>query len=752
MKQTVRGLGTQFLQELLPSKLLPSLTVGFVNGVIGICLGISFAALIFSGELNRYISAGVGIVLFSSAVIRAVTACLSSFPPIIADIDPLPSAILALMATAIANRMPASATAEEIFLTIVLAIALTSVLTGAFLLTLGLFKVGDLIRYIPYPVVGGFLAGTGWLLVQGAIQVMTDVPLGWEQLPFLLRGDVLFRWLPGLIFAVVLLVISRRYTHFSVMPASLLTATGLFYGWLLLTNTSAAQAMTQGWLLGPFPQASLWQPLTFSDLMQVNWSVVFNQLSSMTTIMVISAPAILLAASGLELMAQQDIDLNRELLAVGIANLICGLGGGMVGYHGLPDSVLVYKMGGRSRVVGLSTAVLFTAVLIFGASVFSYSPKLVLGGLLLFQGLSFLVESIYDDWFKLPKTEYFVVLLILVVIGTVGFLEGVGVGLIAAVILFVINYSQNSVTKHALSGVDYSSRVQRPFNQERLLRQKGEQVYILELQGSIFFGTANKLLNQIRQRFNDSTKEPLRFVVLDFRWVCGLDSSAVLSFVKLKQLAVKQQISLVLTNLPPALEKQLRQGGALDAEDAIAPKGQRGAISKVLPDLDRGVEWCENQILEARKWRRQRFLPLAMQLKNLFTNGKEVSTFIKYLEKVQLGEGEYLFRQGEDFEFLYFVESGQVSTFIELDGGQTRRLQTLGAGTIVGEIAFYTKSGHQTCAIAEQPSKLYRLGVNKLHLMQQENPKAAAAFNEFVLSLLAERLSQAHKEIENLLK
>ncbi len=729
-------------QEFQPSRLLSSLIAGLVSGTVGVLFSISFAALIFSGNLERYLSSGVGIVLFSAVILRTVSALTSSFPIIIADLEPLPTAILAASVATIASSMPEAATSAEIFITVVCWLALTSLLTGAFLLALGKFKIGQLIRFIPYPVIGGCLAGAGWLLFSSSIDVMSDVPLSWVDIPALFQPDVLFRWLSGLIFAVVLLVISRRYSHWLIIPVSIVAAIGLFYILLLLTNTSIPEAIASGWLLSPFSEGSLWQPLNISELTLVNWSVIFAHIGNSITIMVISAIGILLTASSLELIAEYDIDMNRELLVAGIANLAVGLGGGVVGYHTLTDTVLAYRMGARSRLVGLITAGVFVAALIFGSSVIALFPKPVLGGLLLYLGLELLVEWVYEARSKFPLADYCIVLLILVVIGAVGFLQGVGVGLVVAVIFFVINYSRLSVAKRILSGSNHQSHVQRPLNQSRLLREKGDQIYILELQGLIFFGTANKLLNQIRQRISDRDQQPVRFVLLDFRQVSGLDSSAVRSFIKLKQVAQKQLFSLIFTHLSPMAIKQLQQDGALETEDPLC---------QVFPDLDRGLEWCESQILETTKWRRRRYLPLAMQLKNLFANTDQVSTFMSYLEEVQLPEGEYLFHQGDDPQSLYFVESGQVSTLIELNGGQTQRVQTLGAGTIVGEIAFYTKSPYETSAVGDRSSKLYRLGVSELQSMQQSDPKAAAAFSEFALSLFANRLTYANNKIANLL-
>ena len=90
--------------------------------------------------------------------------------------------------------------------TVVAAITLTSLLAGVFFWVLGWLRQGSLVRYIPYPVIGGFLAGTGWLLFQGGLGVMSDASLTLAHLPTLFQADLLLRWLPGVVLAVGLLL------------------------------------------------------------------------------------------------------------------------------------------------------------------------------------------------------------------------------------------------------------------------------------------------------------------------------------------------------------------------------------------------------------------------------------------------------------------------------------------------------------------------------------------------------------------
>ena len=195
--------------------------------------------------------------------------------------------------------------------------------------------------------------------------------------------------------------------------------------------------------------------------------------------------------------------------------------------------------------------------LFFGAPILSLLPKPVIGGLLLFLGLSFLVEWVYDAWFKMSKRDYIIILLILVAMNGIGVLQGVGLGLLLAIGLFVYDYSHTSVIRHALSGECFHSNVDRPPSYNQYLRDHADLIYILELQGYIFFGTVNKLLDQVQKRISEPGHTGLRFIVLDFGHVSGLDSSAVMSFVKMKQLAQTNAFVLVLTHLSPAMQAKL---------------------------------------------------------------------------------------------------------------------------------------------------------------------------------------------------
>jgi SulP family sulfate permease len=714
-------------------------------GILEVTEVTAYAALIFSGDLGAYISRGIGLMLMGEVVIVILTALFCSLPWVVAGLQDTVVAILALISAAIVSQMPAWATHQEKFTTAVVAIALSSLLTGALFLSLGQFRLGNLIRFIPYPVIGGVLAGSGLLLTFGAISVMTGASVSLFHLLPIIQPGLWVKWLPGLLFAVFLLVALRRRNHVLIVPGTLIAAIVVFYILLGLTNTSIAKATEQGWLLGPLlsDHGRLWQPLNVSDLAQVNWVVIGHQIGSLLVIPIIGVIAILLNLTGIELATGQNVDLNRDLKAAGLANLVAGLGGSMVGWQTLSRSTLNYKMGARSRLVGFVLAAVCGIVLWLGGSLLSYLPNLVLGGLLLFVGLDFLVTWVYDSWFKLPITDYLILVLILIVINTIGFLEGVGLGLVLAVILFAVDYSRINVVKHTLTGATFHSNVSRPRLHQQLLRRKGDWLYILELQGFIFFGTAQKILDMIRQRIDNRDLPPLHFLVLDFRLVNGFDSSAVFGFAKMKQLTEARGLTLIFTHLSPKMQRQMKK--------EILQEGEKRSL-QVFADLDHGIEWCEDQMIttfESLDFGATT-LTLMKQLEKALPPSVSASRLMSYFEEKKVEQGEYLIRQGEE-SALYFVESGQVTVQLEDGDGKITRLRTMRSGTVVGELGLYLRQKASASVIADEACTLFYLPAKKLEEMENDAPEIASALHKFIAGILSERLIDTNDALQALI-
>lgn len=542
------------VRELQPEVLLASLIAGSLTGLIGVIRAISYAALIFSGGLAMHLNVGVGIAIFSSAAISIVVATTSSLPGMIATPLAAPTAVLAILAAQIVGELGAT----DPLLTVVAAIALGSLVTGLSLWLLGTCRAGRLLQVMPYPVVGGFMAATGWLLVRGGLQVMTDEAPTWNRLGWFLSPAVFAHWGTGLAIALALLIVTKRYQQSLLMPGILLGSTGLFYGALLWgLRLPLTEIRRQGWLLGPFPTGHLWQPLGRADLAQVHWETIGHCGGTLGLLVFVSLLSLILTNGGIELALGQELDINRELRAIGLANLVAGLGSTMVGNQALPSTLLVHKMGATSRLTGVFKALFCGVVLLLGPTFLAYFPKPVLGSLLLFLGLDLLWQWLYKAWFRLPWSEYFIVAATLAAIVWLGFVAGITAGFCLAALQFL--YGCAIVPMLAAGGQPQAAAAAD--GSASLQAQTAE----VDLQGFLFFGNAARLFQQVRSHLLHPTEDMDR-LVLNFSAVLGADASAVVSLSKLTQLAKEKQVTLVFKGVSAALQQRLCRGQVLDLD------------------------------------------------------------------------------------------------------------------------------------------------------------------------------------------
>lgn len=737
------GLWRELRSELKPERLVPSLMAGSVTSILAVVEAVSYGALIFSGVLAAHVSYGVSVTLTAAAVAGLVTALMGSYKGAVAFPQNQIAPILALVAAGVAAAMPAGASPDQTLLTVMGAIIFTSLVTGVSLGALGVFKLGRLIRFIPYQVIAGFLAGAGWLLMLGAMKTMTGKAVHLHSLPGLFEKAVLLRWLPGLMFALAARGLMRRFKHSLVMPGLLAGAIAIFYAVLFFTHTSVAEAREAGWLIHLSAGKGLWKFMTWQSLTEAQWPVIFSQAGGIATIVFVSAVSVLLIASALELASEQELDLDRELNAAGAANVLSGLAGGMVAFTSLSISSLVLRLGGRSRLVGLMVVAAATVVLFLGADALSYCPEPVIGGLLMFLGLGMVVEWAYDTRRKLPRSAWITVLIILASVGLFGFLQGVLVGVVAAIITFVVRYSTIDVVKHQLSGAQFTSNVDRPLSQQKVLREQGGRIFILKLHGFIFFGTANRLLNEVRARAVDPAQPPLKFMVLDYQEVTGIDASAVVSLIKMHLLARRLGFELVFTHLSDTLRKQMEHGG-------LTLEGGRNLRS--FPNLDYGVENCENELLAAEGVDlgvSRHTLPEYFE--RIAPGALDFAKFAPYLERREAPAGEMIIKQGNPSEDLYFLESGAVTVLLGLEHGDPVRLRKMGPGTVVGELGMYLALPRTASVITDVPSVLYRLSRESLLAMEAKDPKISSAFHKIMVMLLAQRLISTDQTLKALL-
>jgi len=734
----------------LLSRLAPDVTAGSVSALVTLSYSASYAVLIFSGPaLEPFLARGFHTALIAAALVALVVALRSSFPLAIAGPDANATAILAVMAAGLAHTLTAAhLPAERVAGAVVLMLALSAVGAGLIVSLLGVLRWGRLVRLIPYPVCGGFLAGSGFLLLAGAFRVLTGQSLGWGTI-HLVPAQPALAWGTGFGVAIVLLVLPRITGHFLVVPGVLVGAIAAFYLGLWRSGLTLEAARAQGLLMTPIEAGGgAWWPS-----LAVPWPALLVEWRNFLAMVVVVIVTILLNAAGLELATRREVDLDRELRANGLANLVSGLGGGMVGYLSVSRSLLNVRAGATSRAAGVWTAILCAGMALLFPRLLFYFPRPVLAGLLIFLGLALLREWVWDTFFRLPLREHALIVGILVLIAVEGIITGVAFGLLTASLFFAYSYSRASYVRHDLSVATHRSNRERTMETMATLQERGGFGRALCLQGYLFFALASSLVDTCRTMI---VRDGVRYLLLDFRMVQGLDASAALGLSKLHQLCERYRVSLVLSGLRPEHEAVLRQMRFLPHREI-----------HLVSDLDRGMEWVEDRLLAdgldpgapaptsaaPDGLAAARAMP-AMDLRSMLSphfSPEALGVLLGLCETLDLPQGAVLIRRGDAGDALYVVERGEVSVMVALEDGTRKRLRTLGPGSLVGEMALYSGQPRQADVVTETPCRAYRLSAERFARLAREHPEVVIQFHSFVVKLLAQRLTAATDEIRALL-
>jgi SulP family sulfate permease len=400
---------------------------------------------------------------------------------------------------------------------------------------------------------------------------------------------------------------------------------------------------------------------------------------------------------------------------------------------------MAYNIGARTRLANIIVALMCGITLVFGATVVSIFPKVILGGLLLNLGLDFLVEWLVDTWKRLQRMDYFVIVIILLVIGTVGFLEGIVIGLLMSIALFVIKYSKVEVIKYELSGKTFSSNVGRSEPMNKILEEKGDQIFILPLQGFVFFGTANQILERVQKRFESDPSNKLSFLVFDFRQVTGVDSSAVNSFNKLQIMAEKNNFQVLLCGMSDEIHTQF------ETENLI---NDASNLFNVFSDLDHGLEWCEESIIQ-KSLDAEGPTDHPIRTESFKDKFQQVADFFEYRKEQK---GTRIIEQGKDPGGIYFIDSGQISVLLDTGDGNEIRLKTMGAGTVVGEVSLYLGSNASASVVTDEMCKIYYLSTENFNTLNRDAPDKASELHTYVVKLLSDRLAESNATIRALMR
>ena len=264
MKSQVAELAREMWADLASPKAFAALFAGGTSGLGLLVSHIAFATFIFSGPLAQYASWGVGLVLFGAFAALLVMALAGGFRGTIAGLSPA----LVIGMGVIASTM--DATGDALFVSAVVALILCAVITGVFCLIVGCFRVANVVRFVPYPVAAGFVAGIGGAVCVAALSLMATEP-GRGAGSALSEPAMLWRWAPGVVYGLVLYWAMKRWRNPLILPVSVAIAVGAYHLALDALDISGIQARDMGLLLSSTGGGDLWPALLPADLVRADW-------------------------------------------------------------------------------------------------------------------------------------------------------------------------------------------------------------------------------------------------------------------------------------------------------------------------------------------------------------------------------------------------------------------------------------------------------------------------------------------------
>src|ERR1700684_4297317 len=579
MEYELRKVGTRLPLRVI----LKDVLGGSAASVLTLTFGLSYSLLIFAGPLAPYLSYGVAATFISSAVLAGVIAAGSSLPFAVAGPDSSTAAMTGILASSVVERMVAADPSAPLLAPVFLTLALATVATGIVLCVFGMTRMGRAIRYVPYPVVGGFLGATGCLIFLGAVGASTGQRLQFATLGQFEDFLTLSKLAAACVMALILYLTWHRSRSSLGLPAILVGVVVAVHILFCVSGISVSEAQAAVWTFQSPPSADFMLPWSVDGIEKYSWHTLPELSGNLIAVIFVTASCTLFNTTGIEVAVQHEANLERELTVTGIANMLSGVFGGYTGCISISRTVLNFNGGGTGRLSGLTVGASLALMLAVAPVLLGYMPKFVLGGLLIYLAADQLHRWIVESRRRLSLTEYLSLLAIIVVIVQWGFIAGIGFGVVIGCATFAMSAARIDSIKYHFNGTEFRSTLDRSRDDQAVLSAHGGKIQGLNLQSYLFFGSANRLFPHVKALL--ARHPECRVLVFDFKLVTGIDSSAAYSFAQIKRTAQDRGIKLVLVHLPSAAEKALRSSEFITPEVSI------------VPELDHALEWCENEII-----------------------------------------------------------------------------------------------------------------------------------------------------------
>ncbi len=720
--------------------LLTETGAGLAAALLAVAYCLSFSALLFHDELRVGLAMGLWALLAGSALTGLTIGLGSTLTPVAAGPNNPAVAVLIVLAASVGGTALASgATPQSAALHVLVSFSLATLATGVVLYVLGAARLGQYVRFVPYPVVGGFLAASGWLLAAGGLRLVIGEPQSFAALSAALASSA-----PKLAVAVgfagLVYLLNRVSGRMNALPiafvaAALLVDLGL---WI-----AGGRAGTTGWYLTGTSEPRTWLPVASALASPIDWRIMWMNAPEIASAAAVTVVALLLDVSSLEVQRQRAADLDREFRLNGLAGILSAPLGGVMGKLSVNATRLLDETGGRTRASSIVAAVIVASLAVLGIDLARLVPAPVLAGLIIYVGASVLIDVLLRSPARRAWSDYALAVLIMLAIVNLGYVAGVVMGFVGACLVFALSYSRIDVVRRHLTRKVYASNVDRSGEASRLLEAEGDRIHVFWLSGYVFFGSAHRLYETMAAALGGSCVGRRSFAVLDLAAVTGFDTSALLSLMKLKNHAARHALVLAYAGLDGRTEAAFERLGLVG----------RALPHKCFASRDAALAWCEDEMLaevESMTPPPRASVDLADWLATETGGSARAAVLMRYLVRQELAPDAELYREDAAADTIDLVSAGSLTVTVGSGPGRGLILRRMARRTVVGEMGFF-RHGRRTATVTAEPGAVvYTLTRDAYARLAAEEPEAAGAFLEFIIRALSDRLEFANTSLSAL--
>ena len=432
-----------------------------------------------------------------------------------------------------------------------------TMMAGILLIILGVFKLGTIIKFIPYPIVVGFTSGIAVTIFTTQIADIFGLQFGGEKVP----GDFIGKWIlyfhhfdsvnwwNALVSVVSIVIIALTPKFSKKIPGSLVAIVLVTVAvWLMKMYGGITCIDTIG------DRFSIQAQLPDANVPTLDWEAIKNLFPVAITIAVLGAIESLLSATVADGMISDRHDSNTELVAQGIANVVSPIFGGIPATGAIARTMTNINNGGKTPVAGIIHAVVLLLILIFLMPLAKYIPMACLAGVLVVVSYNMSGWRVFKGLLKNPKSDVTVLLITFFLTVIFDLTVAIEVGLVIACVSFMKRVMETTQISVITDEIDPNKESDLEVHEEHLVIPEGVEVY--EINGPYFFGIATKF-EDIMARFGD--RPQIR--IIRMRKVPFIDSTGIHNLTTLCEMSQKENIHIILSGVNPQVHATLEKSG-----------------------------------------------------------------------------------------------------------------------------------------------------------------------------------------------